>query len=350
MVRLRRIVTAVAAGTLLALGFTGGVARSTPEPPVHAAITISSNADFSACGCVTGGSGTAADPYVIGPWTIQAESSGGWALKVDNSSGAVTAYFRVAGLNVTYNDLDTAHSVVWIVRVSQQTSIANVTASFDGVGVRLDSDVNVSMSGLEFNRLEGDGVQVNSSTNVSIVDSKLKTEQNGFHAENSSNIQVGAGCRSLCDDWTYVNWRGIWLHNTHDVTVRYLTTAAEDTTAMYLDGTGTYNVDIGNSTANSSGSICETGSEGATGLVVDTDGGIRLVNGAHDNYIHDVTAHGNVAMDIASGGDGYWLNPCTGERVPISPTTAPMGAGNRFANLCYSLTNIPNLPAPTCKT
>jgi hypothetical protein len=298
---------------------------------------------------VTAGSGTASDPYVIGPWTIRAESSGGWALKVDNSSGAVTAYFGVAGLTVTYNDLDTSHSVVSIVKVTRQTSIANVTASFDGVGVRLDSDANIALRGLELNRLEGDGVLVNSSTNVSIVDSKLKTEESGFHAENSSFIQIGAGCTSACNDWTYDNWRGVWLHNTHDVTGRYLTAAAEDTTAIYLDGTGTYNVDIGNSTANSSGSICERGSEGATGLVTDTDGGIRLVNGARDNYIHDVTAHGDVAMDIASGGDGYWLNPCTGERVPISPATAPMGSGNRFANLCYRVTNIPSLPAPICK-
>ena len=87
MVRLPRIVTATAAGTLLALGLGGGVARSA-EPPTHAAITIVSDADFVTCACVTSGSGTAADPYVIGPWTISAESSGGWALKVDNSSGA----------------------------------------------------------------------------------------------------------------------------------------------------------------------------------------------------------------------------------------------------------------------
>ena len=349
MRRLRRILTAGAAGALLGLGLSGGVAQSAAEPPPHAAITISSNADFVTCNCVTGGSGTATDPYVIGPWTIPAPSSGGWALKINNSSGSVTAYFRVARLNSTYDDLNTAHSVVWIVQVTRQTSIANVTASFDGVGVRLDSDANVSLSGLELNRMQGDAVLVNSSTNVSIVNSKLKSEQSGFHAENSSFIEIGAGCKSACDDWTYDNWRGVWLHNTHDVTARYLTTAAEDTTAMYLDGSGTYDVDIGNSTANSSGSICETGSEGATGLVTDTDGGIRLVNGAHDNYIHDVTAHGNVAMDIASGGDGYWLNPCTGERVQ-TPTTAPMGPGNRFANLCYSVTNIRGLPPSTCKT
>src|SRR5712691_5829851 len=225
MARLRRTMIAVAAGTLLVLGLPGGMAQSASEPPRHAAITISTNTDFATCACVTGGSGTASDPWVIGPWTIPAESAGGWSLKVDNSSGAVTAYFRVAGIVKTYNDLDTAHSVVWIVKVTRRTSIENVTASFDGVGIRLDSDANVSLNGLELNRLEGDGVQVNSSTNISIVNSKLKTEQSGFHAENSSFIQIGVGCKSACNHWTYDNWRGVWLHNTHDVTARYLTTA-----------------------------------------------------------------------------------------------------------------------------
>src|SRR5712692_1890339 len=112
MARLRRTMIAVAAGTLLALGLPGGMVQSASEPPWHAAITITSNADFAACACVTGGSGTASDPYVIGPWTIPAESAGGWALKVDNSSGAITAYFRVAGIVSTYDDLNTAHSVV----------------------------------------------------------------------------------------------------------------------------------------------------------------------------------------------------------------------------------------------
>ncbi len=130
--------------------------------------------------------------------------------------------------------------------------------------------------------------------------------------------------------------------------VRNLTSAANDTTSMYLDGRGTYNVEIGFSTANADGSICTA--EGPTGIATDTQGGIRLVNGTHHNYIHDITAHGNI-LDIARGGDGFWLNPCTGEEVPISPPTAPMGAGNIFGpNLCYGTTNIPGLPPATCKS
>ena len=344
-----RIFHLLGAGALVAgvLAFAGPA--GTAVSASHAAITIAKDADFQSCACVTSGSGTSSNPYVIGPWTITAASAGGWAIKVDNSSGAVTKFFHIDGITAGYDDLNAAHPLIWLIKVTRPTTIASVQATFDGTGIKLDDDANVTLTGLELNRMQGDGVLATSSSDVSIVNSKLKTEQSGFHAKNSDHLQIGVGCKTSCNDFTYDNWRGLWLENTHDVTVRYLTTAAEDTTAMYLDGSGTYNVDIGFSTANSSGSICEVGGQGATGLVTDTDGGIRLVNGAHDNTIHDVTAHGNVAEDIASGGDGFWLNPCTGTNVPISPTTAPMGSGNVFGNLCYTLTNIPTLPAKTCK-
>ncbi|MBI3287655.1 MAG: right-handed parallel beta-helix repeat-containing protein [Chloroflexi bacterium] len=319
------------------------------SPPPHAAITITSDSDFVSCACVASGSGTAADPFVIGPWKITAPSSGGWALKVDNSRGRVTKFFNVAGIVVEYNDTDPTHPVVWLVEVTNPTTIENVVANSAGIGVRLTSSANIALDGIEVNRMNGDGVLVESSSHISIVDSKLKSMMNGFHAENSSFIEIGAGCETFCNDFTYDERRGLWLHNTHDVIVRWLITSAEDTTAMLLDGRDTYNVDIGFSEANASGSICAVGRGGPTGLVTDTQGGIRLVNGAHDNFIHDVSAHGNVAMDIASGGDGFWDNPCNPfERVIISPATARMGPRNRFERICYSVTNIPNLPPSTC--
>ena len=344
-----RLLPFVSAAPLAALALTLSSSAPAAGPPPHAAITIASDRDFVNCACVTGGSGTASDPYVIGPWLVRAPTSGGWALKVDNSKGGVTKFFKIAGITATYNDLAASHPIAWLVKVTQPTSVANIVGNNDGTGVRLDSVANVSLGSLSVNLLNGEGVRLTSSTNVSIVNSKLKAFENGFHAENSSFITIGAGCKTSCNDFTYDDGRGLWLQNTHDVTVRHLTTAAEDTTAMYLDGAGTYNVDIGFSTANASGSICPQG-QGPTGLLVDTDGGIRLANGAHDNSIHDVTVRGNVAMDIASGGDGFWLNPCTGQHVSISPATAPMGSGNTFANLCYSVTNIPNLPPSTCKS
>jgi len=70
----------------------------------HAAITITANSDFTApgsptgCACVTAGNGTPASRYVIGPWAITAPSEGssGWAVKVDNTSGAITRSFAIS--------------------------------------------------------------------------------------------------------------------------------------------------------------------------------------------------------------------------------------------------------------
>jgi len=123
-----RLFRLIVVGAALAAGLLPGAATSAPEPPAHAAITIASDADFQACACVTG-SGTARDPYVIGPWTIKAPSTGGWALKVDNSAGSVTKFFRVAGIVAAYNDLTPTDSVVWLVKVSNATAVDNVSAS-----------------------------------------------------------------------------------------------------------------------------------------------------------------------------------------------------------------------------
>ncbi len=329
--------------------FLAGVPQDAhPDGPLpHPAITIARDTDFQGCACVTSGSGTPSDPYVIGPWLITAPSPGGWALKVDNLRDRVTKSFAVAGITAGYDDRDPSHPLVWLVKVTIATTVANVVGNNDGIGVLLDGVAHVALDGISVNKMNGDGVRVNASTDVSIANSKLKSEQNGFRAEDSAFLEIGTSCSKACNDFTYDEGRGLWLHDTHDVVVRNLTTAANDTTSMYLDGSGTYNVDIGTSTANADGSICTAGTP--TGLATDTQGGIRLVNGAHHNHIHDTTARGNI-LDIASGGDGFWLNPCTGEKVPVSPPTDPMGAGNIFGpNLCYGTTNIPDLPPPKCR-
>src|SRR5579859_6968015 len=75
--------------------------------PQHAAITITSNAGFVTCQCVTSGTGTSADPYVIGPWTVTSPSNGpngDWSVKIDNSKNTVTALFNIVGISSAYND------------------------------------------------------------------------------------------------------------------------------------------------------------------------------------------------------------------------------------------------------
>ncbi|HWO30025.1 MAG TPA: hypothetical protein VNO32_14630, partial [Candidatus Acidoferrum sp.] len=52
----------------------------------HNPIVIVADSDFLTCGCVASGSGTAADPYVIGPMAINGTGGSNIAVSVDGSS------------------------------------------------------------------------------------------------------------------------------------------------------------------------------------------------------------------------------------------------------------------------
>jgi hypothetical protein len=332
------LLAVVAAGVALVLGGPASAASL----PMHSAITIASDADFTACACVTGGAGTASDPYVIGPWKVRAPSSGGWAIKVDNSGGLVTRFFRIAGVVTSYDDTTVGHPLIWLVNVTRSTTVTGLTANNDYTGVRLDSSANITLDGINVNQMKGDGVLANSSSNITVVNSKLKAEHEGFHAVDSSAIRIGVGCKGnrACNAFTYDDGRGIRLDNSHDVTVRSTDIAADDTGGILLNGIGTYNADIGFISVGGIGSICEMGEP--TGDVTDDYGGIMLTNGAHDNHIHDLTVGGSAGFGIGSGGSGFWVNACTGEIVTL-PQTLGMGAGNTFMNVCFQTTNIAGL-------
>jgi len=63
-------------------------------PPSHSPIVIQSDADFSNSACVTGGDGSQANPFVIGPWTINGTTDA--AVLVDGST--LTKSFVIANL------------------------------------------------------------------------------------------------------------------------------------------------------------------------------------------------------------------------------------------------------------
>ena len=52
----------------------------------HAPIVIAHDSDFQVCNCVVSGSGTTANPYVIGPWTINSTLPGQTAVSVDGNA------------------------------------------------------------------------------------------------------------------------------------------------------------------------------------------------------------------------------------------------------------------------
>jgi hypothetical protein len=338
----------------------------------HAAITITTNAGFSTCGCVTGGDGTAANPFVIGPWSIRAPSNGtsGWSVKIDNTGGGITDYFNIFGISSTYNDTTTTDPTIWLVDVRTATTIsgssAHPTAGNDlGMGIELDGSSNVSIDGVSYNKGNGIGVYLNGSSNVSINNSKFKATcdvctphtGDGIYATGSDHLQIGTGAdcpaSGPCNDVTYDDGFGIWLVNTHNVVIDHATADANDTGGYVLDGAGTYGVTLENSSAQGDGNICFTvnGQKMNSGYFTDLQGGVHLVNGAHNNTIANDTFTGGSARDVASGGNGFYYNACAGGvDQPFSPAEAAMGANNTFSNLCYSTTNIAGLPPSTCKS
>jgi hypothetical protein len=363
MRRLLVLLSTMTAGVLFALPAAPGSAGTGG----HAAITINSNADFASCGCVTNGNGTAASPFVIGPWAIPAPSAGGWSVKVDNSGGGITDYFNIVGISSTYNDTSTTDPTIWLVDVNTPTTISGASGNNLGVGIRLDSSSNIAIDGVSYNKDNGTGVEINNSSSVSINNSKFKSTCNictphtgdGIYAVNSSNLQIGTGSdcprNTPCNDVTYDDGFGIYLQDTHDVVINQATADANDTGGYVLDGTGTYNVTLENSGSQGGGSICHTylGQKLNTGYTTDLQGGLHLINGTYDDTIKNDTFANNTTMDIASGGNGFFYNACGGGDQPWTGTVeGPMGGNNSFSNICYHSTSgvIPGLPPSTCKS
>ncbi len=104
------LVASVILGSLLAPPASASVAPAIQPAANHAAILIDGDAGFTAANGVTGGSGTAADPYRIEGWTIDATQYIG--LAVQNTR----AHFVVRG--ITVNNGPTMGLAIWLSNVS----------------------------------------------------------------------------------------------------------------------------------------------------------------------------------------------------------------------------------------
>ena len=284
----------------------------------HAAITITSNAGFSTCGCVTSGNGTAASPFIIGPFSIPAPSggTGGWSVKIDNSGGGITDYFNISGISSTYNDTNPSDPTIWLVNVHTATTMSGTSGNNLGIGIELDNSSNISIDNVSYNKGNGIGVFVNGSSNVSINNSKLKATctlcsphvGDGIYAVNSSNVQIGNGSdcpnSTPCVDVTYDSGFGVYLLNTHDVVIDKTSADSDDTGGYILDGASTYNVTVENSSSSATGPICITfnGQKVNTGYHSDLQGGLHLINGAHDNIITNDKFSGNATTTSRAAG------------------------------------------------
>jgi hypothetical protein len=364
--RIRFVVCALALGMVWAPGASADVRQ-------HGAITITSNTDFTTvgsltgCACVSAGTGTPADPYVIGPWAISAPSGGtsGWAIKVDGSG--VTKSFVISGIAATYSGVPFSDPLIWLVNVNNPagTTVSNVSANEDGLGVKLDHSSHISLDQLSLNKMTGNALFIYSSSYVNLSNSKLKStadgqqphNADGLYALDSDHLSIGGvtACAQaqICNTFDYDTGWGVYLEKTSNVTIDGASANADDTGSFILDGSSFVN--LGNSTAGAGGPICITlnGQKTFTGYHTDMQGGLILINGSHDNVIHDdqiPTASGSgPGFSIGSGGNRFFFNPCTKSDELFSPVEAPMGMNNTFTNVCFTSTDIVGLPPNPCK-
>ena len=130
--------------SILAIAMILASTFSIISPPARAytsrdPIVISGNADFTAANGVTGGTGTASDPYVISGWSIYADASvsSGIGIEIRNT----TAFFIIRSVDVGGNGFGAVLSRV----VNGRMESSSIGAACLGVGIK--DSINVTLSG-----------------------------------------------------------------------------------------------------------------------------------------------------------------------------------------------------------
>jgi hypothetical protein len=348
--------------SILVVLTSGIVASASCNLIQHGPILIANDSDFTSANGVIAGIGTAIDPYIVGNLQIK-NLSNGYGIKVDNSKGKITKSFKIQCIQSNFDQIQPSSTkFIWIVNIHSPTMISNIQGnSLDAhgvIGVELDNSSNIILDSLSLNRIGSHAVLLQHSDHIGIFRSKLKADGDGLRAENSHHLIIGSLCDLTkgtdCNEFTYDDERGIWLKNSHDVSIQYTITSADDGGGIVVDGNDSYNVTITNGTASGNGPICRTnpstGNREPTGPRIDFISGIAIINGAHDVNVKGYTIQGDAHFGIENGSDGKYLNPCTHTKENLSPIT-PGGGNNLDLNgNCYS-TQFGFDPEPTkiCK-
>ncbi|HKW34182.1 MAG TPA: right-handed parallel beta-helix repeat-containing protein [Candidatus Acidoferrum sp.] len=154
----------------------------------HAPIVIASDSDFQVCNCVLSGSGTTADPYIIGPWAINSTGQGATAVSVEGT--LLTKSFSLFNLTVAGNGSNTSTGIVLShINPSGQKTIS---AAVTGVQTSIQSNgVGIVVENSSFVTLDGGGANPNgpgiASTGAGTIN---KNFMGAIDIENSSNVTV----------------------------------------------------------------------------------------------------------------------------------------------------------------
>ena len=355
------------------------VGASASGASARAPISIRSDADFATCGCVTSGTGSPTNPYVIGPWTIN--NVNGTAVDIENvSQSFVLKNLTIAG-NASPADIG-----IHLKNVSGSASVAGSQTSIqkNRVGILVEN----SSGGVV---LDGGGANPNGPGIGSAAGTINKNLDGAIDIENSSHVAVrgwqmsaNGGDHLAPDLWVHLdpsvtNWGvgGVRLfgvtnstidHNAanNDTDVSYslfdssnnhITSNTADyplTNNVIVSDGSSYNTISGNqfSTADFVGILIAdplnglepanyagpshdnvvannvdhtdgpTGAELRAGIAPAFEGGIVVLNGTYDN-----TITGNQAT-ASSGADLVWAQEVLNAGTPIGIDTAPAQLGD----------------------
>lgn len=287
-------------------------------------IMIQADGDFLSCGCVSSGSGTPSDPYIIGPLSIR--SASGNAVYVDGS--ALTKSFVLYNLTIT----NATNTGITLNHINPSGNPGIVAAVFgpqtsvlgNSTGILVENSSYVTLDGGGENP-RGPGVQNSSAGTIN------KNGSGAIDVENSSHItikgwQLSTNGPSIQPDWVTLDpsvnlWSvgGIRFFGVSYSTIDH-NSANNCTDASYSLFNSNHNI-VSNNTADypftmnyliADGSSYNTfsGNEGSTGdfiglLLADPLPGswtLAQYGPSHDNLIVGNTIH-------SDGPTGNELNP-----------------------------------------
>lgn len=153
----------------------------------HAPIVIASDSDFATCNCVTGGSGTAQNPFIIGPWTINSLGAGSAAVSIDGT--LLTKSFTLFNLTIAGNgDSSSTGIVLNHINPSRQNSIS---VAVTGTQTSIQSaGIGIVVENSSFVLLDGGGSNSSGAGIGTAAGTINKNFTGAIDIENSSNITV----------------------------------------------------------------------------------------------------------------------------------------------------------------
>ena len=153
----------------------------------HSPIVIQSDSDFTGCQCVTGGTGSTSDPFVIGPWSINKAGTGA-GIYVDGTN--LTKSFVILNAVIAGNG---SNSVTGIVLTHiNPNGTPSIVAEISGSQTSIQAvGVGITVNSSSYVYLDGDG---SNPAGAGIVNNGAGTINHNLSGaidvENSSHIAV----------------------------------------------------------------------------------------------------------------------------------------------------------------